>query len=157
MNNAIVLAPRWKRLLATLIDAALVPVLSLVLVMLTNVAEDAADYADNTWMLHVLLLAIVSYLLLNGYTLWRRGQTLGKCLLGIMIAPASVLQQADAPAQPAPLWLLVAVRAWFFAILFTSIIPVFIWIPLLDQLFILRKDRRCLHDLIAGTVVIQRA
>lgn len=156
MNNTILLAPRWKRLLATLVDAILVPALSLLLVMLTNVAEDAEDYVDSTWMLHVLLLAIFGYLLLNGFTLWRRGQTLGKCLLGIMIAPASVLQQPSASVQPAPLWVLIAVRAWFFALLFVGIIPFFIWIPLLDQLFILRKDRRCLHDLIAGTVVIQR-
>lgn len=156
MSNAISLAPRWKRLLATLIDAIGVPALTLILVMLTNVAEDAEDYVDNTWMLHVLLLAICSYLLLNGYTLWRRGQTLGKYLLGIMIAPAAVLKQAEATARPAPLWVLVVVRAWFFAFLFVGIIPFFIWIPLLDHLFILRKDRRCLHDLIAGTVVIQR-
>ena len=156
MTNAISLAPRWKRLLATLIDAIAVPALALILVMLTNVAEDAEDYVDNTWMLHVLLLAICSYLLLNGYTLWRRGQTLGKCLLGIMIAPAAAMKQADAPTHPAPLWVLVVVRAWFFALLFVGIIPFFIWIPLLDHLFILRKDRRCLHDLISGTVVIQR-
>ena len=157
MSNTVTLAPRWKRLLATLIDAVLVPVVTLVLVMLTNVAEDAEDYIDNAWMLHILLLAIVSYLLLNGYALWRRGQTLGKMLLGIMVAPAAVLKQADANAQPAPLWLLTMVRPWFFALLFVGIIPYFVWIPLLDHVFMLRKDRRCLHDMIAGTVVIQRA
>ena len=156
MSRDIVLAPRWKRLVATIIDVVLVPALSLALVMLTNVAEDAEDYADNTWMLHVLLLAILSYLLLNGYTLWRRGQTLGKYLLGIMIAPAAMLRQPGLAARPAPLWKLILVRAWFFAFLFVSVIPTFAWLPLLDHLFILRKDRRCLHDLITGTVVIQR-
>jgi uncharacterized RDD family membrane protein YckC len=28
-------------------------------------------------------------------------------------------------------------------------------LPLLDALFIFREDRRCIHDLIAGTKVIQ--
>jgi uncharacterized RDD family membrane protein YckC len=151
-----VVAPRWQRLLAILVDAVLVPTLTLILVMLTNVAEDAEDYVDSTWMLHVLLLAVLSYLLLNGYTLWRRGQTLGKCLFGIMVAPASVLTDTASKTRPAPLWVMVLVRAWFFAFLFVAVIPYFAWLPLLDQLFILRKDRRCLHDLICGTVVIKR-
>ena len=153
---AVALAPRWQRLLATLVDAVLVPALTLILVMLTNVAEDAEDYVDSMWMLHVLLLAVLSYLLLNGYTLWRRGQTLGKCLFGIMVIPAAVLTDPDAKIDPAPLWILVLVRAWFFAFLFVGVIPYFAWLPLLDQLFILRKNRRCLHDLISGTVVITR-
>jgi len=153
---SVVPAPRWRRLIATAIDAVLVPALTLVLVMLTNVAEDAEDYADNAWMLHVLLLAILSYLLLNGVTLWRRGQTLGKALLGIMIVPAALLRVPGTPIEPAPLWLLILARAWFFALLFLAVVPWLAWLPLLDQLFIFRKDRRCLHDLICGTGVICR-
>jgi uncharacterized RDD family membrane protein YckC len=30
-------------------------------------------------------------------------------------------------------------------------------LPLLDALFIFRQDRRCIHDLIAGTKVVQLA
>lgn len=152
----VVLAPRWKRLLATLIDAVLVPGLTLALVMLTDVAEDAEDYTDNAWMVHILLLAVLSYLLLNGFTLWRRGQTVGKWLLGIMIAPAIVLRAPSGRPEPAPLWVLVCVRAWFFALLFVAVVPWLAWLPLLDQIWILRKDRRCLHDLLCGTVVIRR-
>ncbi|NJN51159.1 MAG: hypothetical protein HC809_04645 [Gammaproteobacteria bacterium] len=46
------------RLVATTIDAILVPALTIVFVMLTGVVEDAPDYADTWWILHVLLLAI---------------------------------------------------------------------------------------------------
>jgi len=150
------LATRWRRLLATAVDVLLVPALTLVLVMLTNVAEDADDYADNAWMLHVLLLAILSYLLLNGAPLWRRGQTLGKALLGIMIVPAAALRAPGTAMAPAPLWVLILVRAWFFALLFLAVVPWLAWLPLLDQLFIFRKDRRCLHDLTCGTGVVCR-
>jgi uncharacterized RDD family membrane protein YckC len=153
---AVVLAPRWRRLAATLIDAVLVPTLTLALVMLTNVAEDAEDYTDRAWMLHVLLLAVLSYLLLNGFTLSRRGQTVGKWLLGIMIAPAAALEHPGTSPEPAPLWVLIGVRAWFFALLFVAVVPWLAWLPLLDQLWILRKDRRCLHDLLCRTIVIRR-
>jgi len=36
------------------------------------------------------------------------------------------------------------------------VVPWLAWLPLLDQIWILRKDRRCLHDLLCGTVVIRR-
>ena len=153
-DTAIQLAPRWRRLAATFIDALIVPAVTLFVVMLTNVAEDAEDYIDNTWMLHVLLLAVGSYLLLNGYTLWQRGQSLGKWLLGIMVVPAAVLR--GEPIKPASIWVLILARAWFFALLFVAIVPPLALAPLLDHLFIFRKDRRCLHDLLCGTVVVRR-
>ena len=149
MSNDVVLASRWRRLAATAIDAVLVPALSFFLVMVTGVVEDAEDFVDNTWMLHVLLLAITSYLLLNGLTLWRHGQTVGKTVLGIAVRSA-----AD-PNQSAPFWKLIAVRAWFFALLFAVVVPWFALLPLLDQLLIFRKNRRCLHDLVAGTIVVR--
>ena len=149
MNDAVQLASRWRRLAATAIDALLVPALSFFLVMVAGVVEDAEDFADESWMLHVLLIAIASYLLLNGLPLYRRGQTLGKAALGIAVRSA-----AD-PARPAPFWKLVAVRAWFFALLFAVIVPWFALLPLVDNLLIFRRNRRCLHDLVAGTMVVK--
>ena len=149
MSDDVRLASRWRRLGATAIDAVLVPAVSFLLVMVTGVVEHAEDFVDNTWMLHVLALAIASYLLLNGVSLWRRGQTLGKALLGISV------RSAEDPANPAPFWKLVAVRAWFFALLFVVIVPWFALLPLVDQLLIFRKNRRCLHDLVAGTIVVR--
>ena len=90
MEQPAPLASRGRRLLATTIDAILVPSLTILLVMLTDIVEDAADYADNAWIMHVLLLAIASYLLLNGYTLWRTQQTLGKKIMGIAMAMGGV-------------------------------------------------------------------
>ena len=150
MTDNMVLASRWRRLVATGIDAALVPALSLVLVATFGVVEDAEDFADSAWMLHVLLLAIASYLLLNGWLLWQRGQTIGKRVMGIAIAGTG----ADSQIVKAPLWRLVLLRAWFFALLFGAVyLPVGIAV-LLDHAFIFSRHRRALHDLLCRTVVV---
>lgn len=153
------LASRWCRLFATAIDAVLVPGLTLFLVMLTGVVEHAEDFVDRWWVFHVLLLGIASYLLLNGYLLWHRGQTLGKALLGIAVirAPADLTGRPDGTFEfvPAAFWKLVCIRALFFPLLFVGIVPYFTILPLLDQLFIFGRQRRCLHDWISGTLVVR--
>ncbi|MFX3658284.1 MAG: RDD family protein [bacterium] len=155
MSDGPVLAGRGRRLLATLIDAALVPAVTILLVMITGVVEDAEDYADRWWMVHVLLLAVLSYLLLNGYGLWRRGQTLGKRLLGIAIVPARSTGGNGWSSHPAPLWKLICLRAPFFPLLFLVIVPWVALLPLIDQLLIFGRQRRCLHDYLSGTVVVR--
>jgi uncharacterized RDD family membrane protein YckC len=159
MNDSVVLtdrlAGRFRRLAATLIDAVLVPSLAFLLIMVAGVLEDAEDYQDSLWMLWVLLLAIASYLLLNGYTLWRSGQTLGKKILRIAIVAAA---EGDSGAARPPLWKLIFIRAWFFALLFTLplllVFPIYGLLPVVDQAFIFGKRRRCLHDLVSGTIVV---
>ena len=59
MTDARVLAGRATRLLATGVDAVLVPCLTLVLVMMTGVVEDAEDYLHAWWILHVFLLHVI--------------------------------------------------------------------------------------------------
>ena len=144
------LASRKRRLAATAIDGVLVPLLTIILVMMTDVAENAEDYQDNLWMLWVLVLAIISYLLLNGYLLWKRGQTVGKRLLNIAVVSHSVEN-----ITPAPLWNLILVRAWFFPALYMIIIPPYLLLPVLDLAFIFGKSRRCLHDLVCRTEVVR--
>ena len=149
------LAGRGRRLAATAIDMVLVPALTILLIMVTDVVEDAEDYVDNTWMLWVLLLAIASYLLLNGYTLWRGGQTLGKRLLGIAVIRAPRDGGLAGEQHPAALWKLILLRAWFFPLLVLIIVPPYALLPLLDHLFIFGKRRRCLHDWICATMVVR--
>lgn len=155
MSDGLFLAGRFRRLVATLIDAVLVPSLTLVLVMIAGVVEDAEDYVDNQWFVWVLLLAVVSYLLLNGYGLWRHGQTLGKQVMGVAIVPAAGGSDGRYNRTPAPLWKLICVRALFFPLLFLSVVPWIAALPIIDQLLIFLKSRRCLHDLVCGTVVVR--
>ena len=165
MNSELPLAGRFRRLVATLVDAILVPALSFVLVMITDVMEDAEDYANADLMiLWIFLLAVVAYLILNGYTLWHRGQTLGKWIMDIAIVPASshiregVMCGGDESKStyvPAPLWKLICIRALFFPILFLTVVPWLTLLPVLDQALIFGKRRRCLQDLVAGTIVVR--
>jgi len=165
MNSELPLAGRFRRLVATLIDAILVPALSFVLVMTTDVMEDPEDYANPGLMvLWIFLLAVVSYLILNGYTLWRRGQTLGKWALGIAIVAASGhIREGGMTGEdegknayvPAPLWKLICIRALFFPLLFLTVVPWITLLPILDQALIFGKRRRCLHDFVAGTIVVR--
>ena len=143
-----ILAGRWQRLGATAVDAVLVPGLTIVLVMAFEVMEDPEDFTSAWWMGWVFALAVVSYLLLNGYGLARSGQTLGKRLFGIAVVRADAL-------APASFWKLICVRAPFFPLLFVVIYPPLIVLPLLDLLPIFGKSRRCLHDLAAGTRVVR--
>jgi uncharacterized RDD family membrane protein YckC len=165
MSNELPLAGRFRRLVATLIDAVLVPALSLVLVMVADVMEDPEDYANAGLMiLWIFLLAVLAYLILNGYTMWRRGQTLGKWAMGIAIVPSSGHipeermndgDEGKSAYVPAPLWKLICIRALFFPLLFLTIVPWITLLPLIDQALIFRKSRRCLHDLAAGTIVVR--
>ena len=165
MNSELPLAGRFRRLVATLVDAILVPALSFVLVMITDVMEDAEDYANADLMiLWIFLLAVVAYLILNGYTLWHRGQTLGKWIMNIAIVSASshireaVMRGGDESKStyvPAPLWKLICIRALFFPVLFLALVPSLTLLPVLDQALIFGKRRRCLHDLVAGTIVVR--
>jgi hypothetical protein len=50
---------------------------------------------------------------------------------------------------------MVCIRALFFPLLFVGIIPYFAILPLLDQVFIFGRQRRCLHDWISGTLVVR--
>lgn len=159
MNNLaqhnLFLASRWRRLLATVIDAILVPGITIFLVMLFDVVEQAEDFVDRWWAVQVLAIAIGTYLVLNGYTLWQSGQTLGKKILGIAIIIKQPQPNGEYAFIPAPLWKLIAIRALFFPILFVGIIPFLVWVPLLDLASIFGKQRRCLHDYFCSTVVVK--
>ena len=142
------LAGRGRRLVATLIDMLLVPALTVLLVMITGVMEHAEAYRNSMWMLNVFLLAVVSYLILNGYWLLTRGQTVGKRVMGVAIV-------ATVSGKRAAFWKLVCIRALFFPLLFVVISPVLALLPIIDQGFVFRKNRRCVHDLAAGTSVVK--
>lgn len=160
------LASRTRRLVATLIDMVLVPTLSVALVLVTGATEDAEDYLSLAGLaLSIVGLSIVAYLLLNGISLWRHGQTLGKRLLKIALAQPNKMDTGSGNTKIPALWRLVCLRALFFPILF--FIPFLVLAPpftafwiisaiaCVDQLFIFTKNRRTLHDLLSGTIVVR--
>lgn len=148
MTDALHLATRARRLLATLIDMVIVPTVTIFFVMVFGLVEHPEDFQDRWWVFHVLLTAIGSYIALNGYLLWKHGQTLGKRAMNIAIVCGSD------NTQPPALWKLLVIRASFFPLLFMSIIPWLFLLPLLDQLLIFGKRRRCGHDWLCNSLVV---
>ena len=158
------LAGRWRRLFATLIDLVLVPALTILLVMMTGVMEDPEDYRNSAFVLPVFALAISSYLLLNGYWLFMRGQTVGKRLLSVAIVDHSSVDHSSvdhssvdhSSGARAHFWKLIVIRTLFFPFLYLTITPALIaLVPLIDQFAIFTKQRRCVHDYAAGTRVVK--
>lgn len=138
-------ASRGRRLAAATIDFALVLAAGLVLVVATGAFEDAGDYGNP--LPRIIGFGFVAYFLVNGWHLARYSQTLGKAILGLVVVDA-------ATTNPARWWRL-AIRSPFFLALYSVSLGALVLLPLVDQAFIFRSNRRCLHDLICGTEVLR--
>jgi len=148
-DNAPAPAGRIRRLLATLIDFVLVPVVAILLMLVSGVLEHDRDWAPRAMpFLRMAGLGFASYALLNLWPLWSRGQTLGKMALGIVIVDAN-------DGGRVPLWRLF-IRGLFFPTLYLIVIWPFLLVPLIDQALIFLTQRRCGHDWACRTAVVRR-
>jgi len=142
------LAGRGRRLVASLIDVLLVPAVAIIIMLVTGVLEHAADWsASGRPLLRMCGLGVASYLILNAWLLWQRGQTVGKAVMGIAIVSAKSGSQAPFSR--------LCIRALFFPTLYLIVWPWAAAFPLIDQLPIFGKRRRCVHDYLCGTSVIK--
>lgn len=92
------------------------------------------------------LLGVVALLIVNLLMLSRSGQTLGKRLLGVKI-----VRTDGSHAGLARIFLLrIFVPGLIGGVPFAGMV-----FSIVDPLFIFQKSRRCIHDLIADTIVIQ--
>jgi len=133
---------RLKRLGAYVTDMA-IAVISVV-VLSASGALNAMQELVGSDRLGGIYSGFILWAILYGYTLQTRRQTPGKFIFRIYIA--------NSDGTVPPLWRVIVLRYWLFASFYT--VPVFGGlIYLLDALFIFRKDRRCLHDLVARTVI----
>lgn len=143
------LATRGQRLTAVVIDGLIAGLATIVVMMalIPVFGSDAETMATSfTTTLIATVLNIGIFLLINGKFLTANGQTVGKKLMGIKIVSLSggILPLKD-----------IVLRRYAPPVLI-SIIPIVGSIfCLADVLCIFRGDRRCLHDLIAGTRVVR--
>ncbi len=87
------------------------------------------------------------YCLVHGYFLFKSSQTVGKMLMHIRVEDL-------ATGERTPGWKLLLLRSLPITIL--SQIPIVgPWLGVFDVVFIFRKNKRCLHDYVAGTVVVK--
>ena len=143
------LAPRLKRLFAVLIDSVLMAFLLAPFGTILGVDQLQSFILEGEIIPIGLLFKMhmglfVCFLLLNGFLLFRYGQTIGKRLLKIAIATENF--------QVPEFNRLILFRYLPFFV--ARAIPGLNLINLVDSILIFREDRRCLHDMIAGTQVI---
>ncbi len=142
------LAGRGTRLIAAILDGILLGLIIWPYAMSSDYwARATQGQVGTSDLLQLSLVSLIGFLVLHGYLLHKHGQTIGKRLLGIRIVSAT-------DGQLVSLGKIFGLR--YVPIQLVSIVPIVGNIlPLVDVLFIFREDRRCLHDLIAGTKVVK--
>ena len=142
------LASRWQRLGGALIDGVIMMVVLFPLLMLLGLASlSAAVEPSFTHQLVSTAIGLAVFTAIQGFTLHTRGQTIGKIALGTRIVAADTQQLV-------PIGKLLGLR--YLPLYLVSAIPLIGSVAgLINILFIFRTDHRCVHDLIAGTVVVR--
>jgi uncharacterized RDD family membrane protein YckC len=127
------LATRTQRLLAILADSVIISVPFFI-----GALKAVPDPVRFLAVVVSLVLLVVQIVMVTNH-----GQTIGKRIMGIRIVMKDTFENGGFVVN-------VVKRGFLNALL--SIVP--FYAPA-DVLFIFRADRRCLHDMIAGTVVVQ--
>ena len=161
-HASLALASRGHRLMAQLVDASLslVPVTLLFVGLwpaITGVALVLGGKAPEqtvTKLMHgshggrLIAIALAAWAVLTLYQwslLAREGVTVGKRLMGVRVVAKD--------GQPAGFSRALALRVWAFGVL--CMIPYVGWlVGAVHVVPIFFKSRRCLHDVLAGTVVV---
>ena len=151
INKEKYLASRSIRLGALLIDAFIVGASATLLYTLANMhlnwqLSPAEAFAVGDGDITGTITIFGAYALLNGYFLVNRGQTLGKMLLRIRIVDAESTEIVS-------FWRVFVLRWLVWVII--GLIPILSLAALINPFFIFKKQRRCLHDYLAGTIVIK--
>lgn len=142
------LASRWARLGGSLVDGIIAMIVLGPVMYFTGFWERAmsGDVPISDTIIYGLL-GLVVYLVLNGYLLSKRGQTIGKLVVGTRIISIET-------NEILPLWKVFVVR--YLPLAVSANLPIIGPLVVgIDSLFIFRKDKRCIHDFIAGTKVIK--
>ncbi len=147
------LADRMARFAGALVDGlTMIPVYVVVFMLAFRAGVDGGLVENeilNQFVMGIigLVLGAVAYLVINGYLLAKRGQTVGKLVVGTRIVDSKTNQILPL----GPLFL----KRYLYIQLIALIPFVGGLIGLLDALLIFRENRRCLHDDFAGTKVIK--
>ena len=141
------LASRWKRLGGALIDAIIELAILFPVMIIMGIWEESLRGEGLTLSQQAVYFAIALavFLALNGYLLYTKGQTIGKTVVKTKIV--------DLSGNLPPFGKLLVLR-YLIPWLIAAIPIVGGLFELVNVLFIFGSERRCVHDYIAGTRVI---
>ena len=129
------LASRWARFSACVVDG--------VAFSIAFAFVEAGTFSNRGGLVAFGVLLLLGQLAADVFLLTVMGQTIGKIVLGIRIVRADT---GEAPGF---------VRGVLLRSVVNSVLSVIPFYSLVDPLTIFRDDRRCLHDMLAGTVVVR--
>ncbi len=154
-NNS---ASRLRRLSAALIDGFILACVLMLVIQQTGLIElidefmrlppeQQANHLVVSWgfQFKMALGEFALFALVQGYLLQRYGQTIGKRLLGLAIVTLDGQK---------PEFTTLLVNRYLSQMVMGVIPSLGMWLRLLDVCMIFRDDRRCLHDHLARTRVI---
>ena len=150
MNPERALASLGKRLGGALIDGLILMVIAIPVTLLIIWAGGmpySASSRSRFWTI-ALIISFLIFFSIQSYLLHSRGQTIGKVIVKTKIV--------DLQGNKPDIETLISLRYLVLGLLsFTPIFPILgSFIGLIDIFFIFREDHRCLHDLLAGTLVV---
>ncbi len=141
------LASRWSRFWASLVDGLIMALITIPVMYFTGGFETIDDKLVEQSFLYTTLIAslgLIIFILVNYRLLINNGQTIGKKLLKIKI----VNLDNNLPTKDI---LLTRYLVYFIP----SYIPVIgSWLSIINILTIFGKEKRCIHDYVAKTRVI---
>jgi len=142
------LASRWQRLGGALLDGVIFLVIELPVMFMFGVFDEITSGRGLTlgqtlgfFVFHLIVFAAV-----NGWLLANHGQTVGKKVAGTRII--------DLNGNLRPFAVVFFVRYALLSAIANIPIAGSLFC-LVDALFVFRKDKRCIHDLMAGTQVVK--
>ena len=145
-EDTALLANRWQRLWAALIDALIMMAVTIPAMYFTG-GFDLVEEGREPSLIYGLMIAVVGvvfFVLINGKLLMSHGQTIGKQVLNIKI----VDMEDNLPTQNH----FIKRYAMFFGL---GQVPVAgPWLSLINILIIFGKEKRCGHDYFAETKVV---
>ena len=142
-----VLASRWNRLAASLVDTLVLGFITIPLLYFTGGLSDIIQGIQPSLGYSVLMsvIGIMAFFLINGKFLLKNGQTLGKKALDIKIV------DLEGRLPSVQKHLLARYAVYFIP----GQIPfVGQFLSIINILFIFGNEKRCIHDYVAGTKVV---
>lgn len=140
-------AGRGTRLLAQIIDGLTGGIMVLPGLALMLMGGQGRNNPLALIGVGLIVLAVLALLVIQIYLLTTRGQTIGKKLMSVKIV---VFDDDSNPGFVKAVLLRLFVNGLIGAVPFVGAVY-----SLVDICFIFRDDRRCIHDLIAGTKVVK--
>lgn len=144
-TNAFVKSTRLSRLGAVLLDTVIVVVPVIILAVVMPSFWVNGDSSSFPMVMGAIGLAWIGFAIYQLVMLYRHGQTLGKKILGIKIVRSD--------GSRAGLRRIVLLRYLVPGIIGAIPYVGFIF-SLIDPLFIFGDEKRCVHDLMADTIVV---